>query len=136
MCLALLLIPLTVLRGGAQNHPLGAQTLGGRSGGIQHGENTGGVDSAGGGDPFSYERRLRVINADRQRAMVSDAAKLLQLVTELNAEIERERPESLTPSQMRKLSNIEKLARNVKEKMKTSLGMPNLSSGMAPVAFP
>jgi hypothetical protein len=76
------------------------------------------------------------MNAERQKSMVSDAAKLLQLVTELNAEIEREKPESLTPSEVRQLANIEKLARNVKEKMSTSVRVPSLNPATAPGLFP
>ena len=83
-------------------------------------------------DPFADEKRLRALNADRQKAMVSDAAKLLRLVTELNEEIGREKPDSLTADEGRKLAEIEKLARSVKEKMKTSVRMPSV----APLAMP
>jgi len=68
--------------------------------------------------------RLRVLNADRQKTMVSDANRLLRLVNELSAEISASRQDSLTPVQLRKLAEIEKLAHNVKEKMSTSLVGP------------
>jgi len=52
---------------------------------------------------------------------VNDTNKLLRLVNELNAEIARTEPSVLTADQLRKLAEIEKLARNVKEKMATSV---------------
>jgi hypothetical protein len=133
---AVFLIPLAVLRGGAQPHTPGSQAPGGGYGGIQHSENSAGAGSPADRELFSEERRLRAMNADRQKSMVSDARKLLQLVTELNAEIERDKPESLTPDEMRTLSIIEKLARNVKEKMSTSVRVPTVNPAMGPVMFP
>ena len=69
---------------------------------------------------------MRQINAAQHKAMVSDADRLLKLVTELNAEIGRSIPEALTPEQRRKVAEIEKLAHSVKEKMRTApVGMPD-----------
>jgi len=78
------------------------------------------------GDPsgapsLENERLLRALNADRQKSLVSDTNKLLRLVNELNAEIARANTGSLTPSQVRRVAEIEKLAHNVKEKMSTSV---------------
>jgi hypothetical protein len=57
--------------------------------------------------------------------MVSDTNKLLRLVNELNSEIAHTSPDLLTPSQLRKVAEIEKLAHNVKDKMSTSVrGLP------------
>lgn len=72
--------------------------------------------------PGEKEKQLRALNAQRQKAMVSDAAKLLQLATELNAEVASGNSGSLTPSQLRKVAAIEKLARSVKEKMSLAVG--------------
>jgi hypothetical protein len=72
-------------------------------------------------DPAAKERQLRMLNAERQRAMVSDADKLLKLARELDDEISRTNPESLTQDQLRKIAKIEKLARSVKDKMSTSM---------------
>jgi hypothetical protein len=66
--------------------------------------------------------------------MVSDANKLLRLVKELNAEIARSDAESLTPEQLRKVTDIEKLAHSVKEKMSTSVrGLPPFQPPMQPM---
>ncbi len=77
-----------------------------------------GLDDMGNGDPGEAARRMRALNAMRQKALVSDTNKLLKLASELNAEISAN-PESLTPDQLRKLATIEKLAHSVKEKMST-----------------
>src|ERR1019366_2752347 len=47
-------------------------------------------------DPIEKERQFRALNAERQKAMVSDAAKLLNLARELDAEIRRTNTELLT----------------------------------------
>ena len=67
------------------------------------------------------EKLLKALNADRQKSLMSDANKLLRLANELNAEIGRTNPEELTPSQLHKLAEIEKLAHNVKDKMSASV---------------
>lgn len=72
--------------------------------------------------PGEREKQWHALNAQRQKAMVSDAAKLLQLATELNAEVAAGNSESLTPSELRKVAAIEKLARSVKEKMSLAVG--------------
>lgn len=81
-----------------------------------------GLDDPGGIDPIDAERRLRALNEMRQKAIVSDTNKLLQLANELNAEISGANSESLTPGQLRKIATIEKLAHSVKDKMSTPIG--------------
>jgi hypothetical protein len=81
-------------------------------------------------DPTFADRQLRVLNAERQKSMVSDAEKLLKLAQELNAEIQTANPDT----ELRKISDIEKLARNVKQKMSTSLvGGPSFHDPTAPL---
>ena len=72
-------------------------------------------------DDFVARRQLKALNAERQKMMISDTVKLLKLAQELNAEIETSEGAALTPEQARKLTNIEKLARNVKRKMSESV---------------
>jgi len=80
------------------------------------------------------ERLLRAMNADRQKSMVADANKLLKLAKELNAEIARTNPDALTAEQLHKMAEIEKLARNVREKMSISVrGPPAFLSPMQPL---
>jgi hypothetical protein len=52
--------------------------------------------------------------------MVSDTERLLKLAQELNSEIETSNPNVLTQVQLRKIADIERLARNVKQKMSIS----------------
>jgi len=70
---------------------------------------------------MSEEKQLRRLNEARQKALVADTLKLLKLANELNAEIAAANTGSFTPIQLRKLTEIEKLAHSVKEKMATSV---------------
>lgn len=72
-------------------------------------------------DPLLAERRLRQLSIAQHKSMVDDTDKLLKLVTELNAEIGSTNPSALTPEQLHKVAEIEKLARSVKDKMRISL---------------
>ncbi len=82
-----------------------------------------GVDSERKAEPLTDtgNRRLRVLNGMRQKSLVADTQKLLRLSSELKAEIDRSAAASLTPEELHKLSEIEKLARSVKAKMSDSL---------------
>src|SRR5581483_11545101 len=71
-------------------------------------------------DPGMAERQMRALNVMRQKSMVSDTEKLLRLAQELNKDIEASNTTTLTPVELRKLADIEKLARNVKQKMSIS----------------
>lgn len=71
--------------------------------------------------PFEDAKRLRALNAERQKSLVADTEKLLRVVNELNQEIVANPADSLTPVQLRQVAEIEKLAHNVKEKMSTSV---------------
>jgi hypothetical protein len=109
--------------GGAQIGPGGTRTPIDQAPGLHlPGRNLDDVtNDNGNGDEADKEKRLRALNAARQKSMVSDSNKLLKLAGELNAEVSRANPESLTRAQLRKLGEIEKLARGVKEKMSTSV---------------
>jgi hypothetical protein len=94
-------------------------------------------------DPFPADvydgqimhRRMRALNMERQKEMVADASKLLRLARELNAEVASQKSAALTSDQLHKVAEIEKLARNVKERMTSGVGQPQ--SIMPPmVAFP
>lgn len=78
----------------------------------------GGMDS---GDPVEKEKRLRALNAARHKSLVSDANKLLKLAQELDDEVHRTNPDSLTPAELGKVAEIEKLAHRVKDEMSTSV---------------
>ncbi|MGH9607543.1 MAG: hypothetical protein ACRD3N_17775 [Terracidiphilus sp.] len=92
-------------------------------------------------DSVFQERRMRAMNAERQKEMVSDTAKLLKLTAALNAEVNRDKSDSFTPEQLRQLAKIEKLARSVREKManpvQTSLFEDNfLPPAILPMGIP
>jgi hypothetical protein len=74
-------------------------------------------DDASGLDQHMEAKRLAMLNASRQKSMISDAEKLLHLAKELNDDAAGVGA-SLSPSdRIRKAAEIEKLAKNVKEKM-------------------
>jgi hypothetical protein len=62
-------------------------------------------------------RRIRELNVERQKEMVSDADRLLKLTAQLNAEVAHNHLSTLTPDQLHMLERIEKLARSVRDKM-------------------
>jgi hypothetical protein len=59
-------------------------------------------------------------NLERKRQLDEDSALLLKLVGELNTEISKASGEA--PDLMRKLDDIERLAHNLQEKMKLTVG--------------
>jgi hypothetical protein len=76
-------------------------------------------------DRIILEKRFRAFNLDRQKQLVSETDKLLRLVKELNEEIASENSGSLSADQLRKVAEIEKLARSVKDKMANGLLRPS-----------
>jgi len=72
-------------------------------------------------DPAFVAKQARALNAERQKSMVSDTDKLLKLAQELNSDIETDAPDTAGQLELRKIADIEKLARNVKQKMSLSV---------------
>jgi len=68
------------------------------------------------------KKRIRLLNAERQKALISDTEKLLKLAKELNDEVAGSDSTSLSDAQLRKVAEIGKLAHSVKEKMSYSVG--------------
>ena len=66
---------------------------------------------------LTTSRRLHAYYMEQQKSMVKDTDKLLQLATQLNAEVSGEHTGTLTADERHKVAEIEKLARKVKEKM-------------------
>ena len=75
-------------------------------------------------DTVMAEKRLRALNIERQKQMVADADKLLKLAKELNDEVAASNSGTLTPEQLHKIAEIEKLARSVKERMTAAAVQP------------
>lgn len=123
LCFAVLL----AVPGGAQIGPQQRQS----APGDPLSDSSGQFDS---GDPIAEERRMQALNADRQKSMVADTNKLLKVAGDLDAEIGRTNPEVLSANQLRKIAEIEKLARSIKEKMSTSVrGVPALRQPPIPM---
>jgi len=72
------------------------------------------IDSA---NALTTSRRLHAYYMEQQKSMVKDTDKLLQLATQLNAEVSGEHTGTLTADERHKVAEIEKLAHRVKEKM-------------------
>jgi hypothetical protein len=104
----------------------GAQAIGsygqGTSFGQIHPDAHNGYDGFVDSGSADQEKRLRALNADRQKGMISDADKLLKLARQLDTEIAGNKTEGLTADELRKFATIEKLARSVKQKMILSWG--------------
>ena len=85
--------------------------------------------------PVLSEKRRHQMNIERQKSMVVDSDKLLKLATELNGEIAHSNPNALSPTQIHKVAEIEKLAHSIKDKMAMS-GFGPSPNGNAPVDLP
>ena len=72
-------------------------------------------------DPVDLARRARQarqLNDLRQKSLVSDVAKLLRLAQELNEAVSANPDAMSAPERIRNLTEIEKLAKRVKDKMR------------------
>jgi hypothetical protein len=73
-------------------------------------------------DDALLQRHLVALNAERQKQMVSDTNKLLKLAKEVNEQVAADHASAFTPDQMRKIAEIEKLAKSVRERMTSAVG--------------
>jgi hypothetical protein len=70
----------------------------------------------------SKRKNFDAANLERRRQISEDTAKILQLATELKAEIDKTGKDTLSLTVIRKADAIEKLAKGVREKMKLVMG--------------
>lgn len=84
------------------------------------------------GDQPVNIKLLQTLNEDRQKSLVADTEKLVELAAELNAEVNGAHSASLTDDQMRLLDEIQKLAHSIRKKMCTAV---NGNPQIAPAAF-
>jgi predicted transcriptional regulator len=68
------------------------------------------------------KQNLNASNTEHKRQFAADSANLLKLATELKAEVDKTNKDMLSVTVIRKADAIEKLARQVKEKMKRTAG--------------
>jgi len=64
------------------------------------------------------ELRLRMAEEDRHKRMVNDADKLLELATELKTDVDKSTKNETPVAALRKAEEIERLAHDVKERLK------------------
>ena len=65
---------------------------------------------------------FQVVNAERKKIIADESALLLKLATDLKTEVDKTDKDTLSLSVIHKADVIEKLARDVKEKMKLTVG--------------
>lgn len=68
-------------------------------------------------DPSFEAKRLKKLNELRQKSMEADADKLLRLARELNEAVAVDAPAMSAQERLRRIAEIEKLAKDVKNKM-------------------
>jgi hypothetical protein len=73
-------------------------------------------------DDKSQKQRFEAANTERQRQISEDTSKLLELATQLKAEVDKTSKDTLSLNVIRKAESIERLAKGVKEKMKLTAG--------------
>jgi hypothetical protein len=61
-------------------------------------------------------------NVERRKQIADDSTRLLKLATDLKAEVDKTSKDTLSLSVIRRADEIERLAHNVKEKMKLTVG--------------
>lgn len=72
--------------------------------------------------PGAQNTNFNAANAARRKELAADSAELLKLATELKAEVDKTTKDTLSLTVIRKAGEIEKLAHDVKEKMKQTTG--------------
>ncbi|HWE86393.1 MAG TPA: hypothetical protein VG267_15725 [Terracidiphilus sp.] len=77
--------------------------------------------------------QAKMLNIQRQKAIVSDTDKILKLARELNADATSGYSNLSPAERLRKADEIEKLAKNIREKMTYAVGMPAPVNPYAPV---
>lgn len=70
----------------------------------------------------TQQQNFEAANAARKKQIADDSAKLLKLATELKAEVDKTSKDTLSLGVIRKADEIEKLAHDVKERMKLTVG--------------
>jgi hypothetical protein len=86
-------------------------------------------DSDMGMDGRIEARRIVQLNLLRQKSMVSDAEKLLRLAQELDNDAKGSASALSPADRMRKAAEIERLAKEVREKMTYTVGTPAEPAG-------
>ena len=78
-------------------------------------------DSSGPFAPNREQQQAMLRNIDRQKRLVADTDKLLELATDLKQQVDKSTKDTLSVDVIKKADEIEKLAHSVKERMKGSV---------------
>ena len=73
-------------------------------------------------DKQTKQKNFEAANIERKKQIADDSAALLKLAAELKLEVDKTNKDTLSLTVIRKADAIERLAHNVKEKMKLSVG--------------
>jgi hypothetical protein len=73
-------------------------------------------------EKIDKQKNLDATNAERKKQIADDSTKLLNMAIALKAEVDKTTKDTLSLNVIRKADEIEKLAHNVKEKMKLAVG--------------
>ncbi len=73
-------------------------------------------------DQQSKKQNMDAANMERKRQITDDSARLLKLASDLKTEVDKTSKDTLSLGVIRKADEIERLAHNVKEKMKLTIG--------------
>lgn len=68
------------------------------------------------------KQNIEAVNAERRKLIADESALLLKLATDLKTEVDKTNQDTLSLNVIRKADVIEKLARDLKEKMKVTVG--------------
>jgi hypothetical protein len=82
------------------------------------------------------QRQIKAMNLQRQQDIRKDTDRLLQLATELKAAVDKSNENTLSLDVVRKAEEVEKLAKQVKEKMKEGVGPTPHMQPPPPPRFP
>lgn len=102
-------------RGGIQQNPMPQSPIPQQPSGIPSI-----MDPDGPLNPRMQEQQAKMRNVDRQKQIVLDTQKLVDLANQLKADVDKSNKDTLSLDVIRKADEIEKLAKQVKDKMKGS----------------
>lgn len=118
LLLSLVLLPVWPAAAGTKQITQNTQTPGAIPGGHPQRPGVMGEDP----NPVSGSTSMKMEHMreeERRKRMLSDTAKLVALSTELNAEVEKTTKDELSVEVVRKAAEIEKLAHDVRERMRS-----------------
>jgi len=67
------------------------------------------------------KQNIEAVNAERRKVIADESAMLLKLATDLKAEVDKSNKDTLSLTVIRRADMVEKLAHDMKEKMKLSI---------------